>query len=99
MKYKAIYISLAKLDLRKAISYYKNISPKLAKDFIFRISEGRKYILENPHGDDIMYKEIRMHNIKQFPYHIHYKILEEKKQIIILAVEFSKRENLDFDER
>ena len=42
-----------------------------------------------------MFKEIRMHNIRQFPY----QILEDKKQILILAVEFTKRENLDFSSR
>lgn len=41
MKFKVVYISLAKDDLKKAIDYYKDISPKLAKDFIFRIREGK----------------------------------------------------------
>lgn len=99
MKYKVVYIALAKEDLKKAITYYKNISPKLAKDFIARIAEGKKYILLNPKGDDVMYKEIRTHNISQFPYHIHYQILEDKMQLLILAVEFSKRDNLDFSDR
>jgi hypothetical protein len=46
-----------------------------------------------------MYKEIRTHNISQIPYHIHYQILEDKMQLLILAVEFSKRDNLDFSDR
>ena len=99
MKYKVVYIPLAKVDLKKAVAYYKDISPKLANDFIFRIREGKQYISQNPQGDDIMYKEIRMHNIRQFPYHIHYQILKDKKQILILAIEFSKRNNLDFSHR
>ncbi len=99
MKYKVVYIPLAKVDLKKAVAYYKDISPKLAKDFIFRIREGKQYISQNPQGDDIMYKEIRMHNIRQFPYHIHYQIQKDKKQILILAIEFSKRNNLDFSHR
>ena len=36
MKYKVVYITLAKEDLKNAIAYYKDISPKLAKDFITR---------------------------------------------------------------
>jgi len=99
MKFKVVYIPLAKEDLKKAIGYYKDISPKLAKDFIARIAEGKNYITQNPYGDDVMYREIRMHNIRQFPYHIHYQIIENKKQILILAIEFSKRENLDFSGR
>lgn len=99
MKYRVVYIPLAKVDLKNAVTHYKNISPKLAKEFISRIREGRNYISQNPHGDDVMYKNIRMHNVRQFPYHIHYQIIEEKKQILILAIEFSKRENLDFSHR
>ena len=99
MKYRVVYIPLAKVDLKNAVTYYKDISPKLAKEFISRIREGRNYINHNPHGDDVMYKNIRMHNVRQFPYHIHYQIIEEKKQILILAIEFSKRENLDFSDR
>ena len=99
MKFKAVYIPLAKQDLRKAVNYYKDISPKLAKDFIFRITESKNFITHNPFGNDVMFGEIRMHNIRQFPYHIHYIILEEKKQILILAIEFSKRNNLDFSHR
>lgn len=99
MKYKIVYIPLAKQDLKNAINYYTSISKKLAKDFVFRIKEGSHYINLNPHGDDIMYKEIRMHNIRQFPYHIHYQVLEDKKQILILAIEFSKRDNIDFSDR
>ena len=57
------------------------------------------YSRSRQQGDDVMYKEIRMHNIRQFPYHIHYQIIENKKQILILAIEFSKRDNLDFSSR
>lgn len=99
MKFKAVYIPLAKQDLRKAVNYYKDISPKLAKDFIDRITESKNFIIQNPYCDDVMYGDIRMHNIRQFPYHIHYLILEEKRQILILAIEFSKKNNLDFSSR
>lgn len=46
-----------------------------------------------------MYKQIRMHNLKQFPYHIHFFVDDENKKGIILAVAFSKRENLNFSDR
>jgi plasmid stabilization system protein ParE len=99
MKYKVVYIEHAKDDLKKAVNYYKGISSKLAKDFLARISEGKKFISQNPYADDVMYKNFRMHNIRQFPYHIHYQIFEDKKQVLIIAIEFSKRENLDFSNR
>lgn len=85
--------------MQEATNYYKDISSNLAKDFLFRIREAKKYISLNVEGDDVMYEEVRMHNINQFPYHIHYFIDKENKQIVILAVAFSKRENINFSDR
>jgi plasmid stabilization system protein ParE len=99
VKYKFVYRPLVKQDIQNATNYYKAISPNLAKDFLFRIREAKNYIALNPMGDDVMYNEIRMHNLQQFPYHIHYYIDENNNQIIILAVEFSKREDLNFEKR
>lgn len=99
MKYKIVYRPFVKDDLQNAVNYYKNISPKLAKEFLFRVKEAKNYIFSNPEADDLMYNDVRMHNLYQFPYHIHYYIDQENKQIVILAVAFSKRENLNFKKR
>ncbi len=99
MKYKIVYRPFVKDDLQNAVDYYKNISPKLAKEFLFRIKEAKNYILNNQEADDVMYNEIRMHNLYQFPYHIHYFVDLKNEQIVILAVAFSKRENLNFNKR
>lgn len=37
MKYKIVFHSFVQEDLQNAVDYYKNISPKLAKEFLFRI--------------------------------------------------------------
>lgn len=99
MKFKFVYRPFVKEDLQKATAYYKTISPNLAKDFLYRIREAKKYIALNTEGDDVMYQDIRMQNLYQFPYHIHYYIDHHNKQIIILAIEFSKRDNLNFTAR
>lgn len=99
MKYKIVYRPFVKEDLQNAVNYYKNISPKLAKEFLFRIKEAKNYIVNNPEADDVMHKEIRMHNLYQFPYHIHYFVDHKNEQIVVLAVAFSKRENLNFIRR
>jgi hypothetical protein len=99
MKYKFIYFAFVKDDLKSAVNYYKKISPKLANDFLDRIEEGKIYILQNPFGDDVNYKDVRMHKIRKFPYHIHFKVLEDKKQILMIAIEFSKKDYLDFSDR
>lgn len=99
MSYKFVYRPFVKQDLQKAKEYYNAISPKLAKDFLSRIREAKKYIALNPDADDVMYNKIRMHKLHQFPYHVHYFVDNENKQIVILAVEFSKRNNLNFTSR
>lgn len=71
----------------------------MAKEFLYRIKEAKNYILKNPEVDDKMYNEIRMHNLYQFPYHIHYFVDHKNLQIVVLAIAFSKRENLNFKSR
>lgn len=62
MKYKIVYRPFVKDDLQNAVNYYKNISPKLAKEFLFRVKEAKNYIFNNPEADDLMYNDIRIHN-------------------------------------
>jgi mRNA-degrading endonuclease RelE of RelBE toxin-antitoxin system len=99
MIWKLVYRPFVKQDLQKAIQYYQVISPNLAKDFLNRVREAEKYISQNPYGDDVMYRQIRMHNLKQFPYQIHFFVDDESKKVVILAIAFSKRENLNFSDR
>ena len=96
MKFRITSKLLVKQDLQEAIDYYKQITPRLATEFLQRIREAKNRIAENPFADDIMYKDIRMHMVSQFPYHIHSLVDENLKQIIIIAIAFAKRDNLDF---
>jgi hypothetical protein len=45
MKYKIVYRPFVKDDLQNAVNYYKNISPKLAKEFLFRVKEAKTIFL------------------------------------------------------
>lgn len=96
MKRKIVVIQSAKNDIRKGKDYYKDINPSLAKEFLDRVKEGRIFISENPKANDVMYRNVRMHLLKQFPYHLHYYEEDERNKIVIIAVEFAIRENLDF---
>lgn len=98
-KYKVIITDLAKIDIKKAKEYYRDINANLAKQFLVRIREAKSFISENPNGNDVIYQDVRMHLIKQFPYHLHYFYDEDREMIVVIAVEFGKRENLDFSER
>jgi len=73
-------------DVINAVNYYKHISPKLAKQFLFRIREAKIYINRSPLAFEIKYKNVRTLLLKQFPFHIHYIIDEATKSIIITAV-------------
>ena len=44
MIFRYIYRPFAKIDLKEAVKYYKAISPSLAKDFLLRIRETKKFI-------------------------------------------------------
>lgn len=98
-KVKVLLTGLSQQDLKTARNYYKEISPNLAKAFLERIKEAKIFISENPLGNDISYKNVRTHLLKQFPYHVHYLIDESNCIIFIIAIEFAKRENVDFSER
>ncbi len=83
-------------DILNAVDYYKNINPKLAKQFLFRIREAKTYITKYLLGFQIKYKEVRTLLLKQIPYHIHYLIDETKKQIVILAIIHAYKNPTDY---
>jgi plasmid stabilization system protein ParE len=99
MKLKVVLTPFAKLDLKIATDYYKEISKVLAKRFLNQVKAGKNFISKNPLAVDVVYSDIRMHLLKKFPYHLHYYIDETKNQIVILAIEFAKKENLDVAHR
>jgi hypothetical protein len=63
--------SVALLDFLEAVNYYKNISNKLAVQFIDQVEASKKIIAKNPLLVPIKYDKIRVILLKQFPYHIH----------------------------
>lgn len=99
MTFQLINIPYVKNDIFEITSYYKEISPKLASEFIYRIREAQKHILLTPYGFEIKYKEVRTIQLNQFPYHIHYLINEELKQIIVLAVSHTYKNPKDYSNR
>ena len=99
-KYTVLYEDLVDFDLKETKSYYQKINSELTKRFFHEFRKAKNFISEFPYANDVMYGEnIRLHFLKTFPYHIHYIINEEKKEVVILAVIFAKKGNLDFSER
>lgn len=86
-------------DIREAVNYYKNISPGLAHQFIFRIREARTFIAHYPYGFQVKYKNVRTVLLKQFPYQIHYIIDDLHRVIIILAIIHAYKNPTDYSIR
>ena len=100
MTYEVVNREFVEEDLFDAASFYEEISAELSDRFLDQFHIARNFISEFPYANDVMYGEnIRLHFLKTFPYHIHYIINEEKKEVVILAVIFAKKGNLDFSER
>jgi len=87
------------VDIISSVDYYKHISPKLAKQFLFRIREAKTVLQRSPLLFQIKYKDVRTLHLKQFPYHIHYIINEEQKQVVILAIIHAYRNPTDYSSR
>jgi toxin ParE1/3/4 len=57
-----------------AVSYYADISPRLAESFINAFEYGIKEILTYPSAWQIMEEDVRRYLIKRFPFGIYYCI-------------------------
>jgi len=99
MNYKFVNRPAVAEDLKDVVDYYKNISPHLAKQFLFRIREAKSYVSQYPQGFQVKYKNIRTVLLKQFPYHIHYFVDENNQQIVILAIIHTYRNPKDYSKR
>ena len=99
MNYTFVNRPAVQSDIINAVDYYKEISPKLAKQFLFRIREAKTYINRSPLGFEIKYKSVRTLLLKQFPFHIHYLIDDAQKQIVILAIIHAYKNPIDYSER
>lgn len=99
MKYSVVNRPAVREDILAVIDYYKEISPKLAFQFLKRIREARKYIERNPLSFALKYKNVRTVLLRQFPYHIHFLIDEDKQMVVILAVIHAYRNPSDYSGR
>lgn len=99
MSYSFVNRPAVQADIINAVSYYKAVSPQLARQFLFRIREAKKYIDRSPLAFEVKYKNVRTLLLKQFPFHIHYIIDDSEKQIVILAIVHAYRNPTDYSIR
>lgn len=96
MSFVIVNIPTVRVDIKDAVEYYNKVSPKLAKTFIFRLKEVKKYIQNNPYAFEEKYKNVRTVLLKQFPFHIHYLIDTAHSKIVILAIVHAYRNPIEY---
>jgi ParE toxin of type II toxin-antitoxin system, parDE len=99
VKYRFVNRPAVQADIINAVSFYGQVSPKLAKQFLFRIREAKVHIKRSPFGFEIKYKNVRTLHLKQFPFHIHYIVDEGQKLIVIIAIIHAYRNPTDYSAR
>lgn len=86
-------------DIEDVVDHYKTINPELANAFLDRLEEAKKYIADFPEAFQIKYKNVRTVLLEQFPYHNHYIIDDDKKQIVVLGVIHAYKNPKDYSNR
>jgi plasmid stabilization system protein ParE len=99
MIYKIYNTPSVRNDIIEATNYYKKINPNLSKQFLVRLREAIRYISNSPEKFQLKYKQVRTLLLRQFPYHIHFLIDEEKRQVIILAIIHAYKNPTDYSNR
>jgi len=78
--YSVVLTDAAKQDIRKGRGYYKTINNVLPKQFLERIREAKVFLSKNPYANDFVYESVRTQLLRQFPYHLHYYLDEERQK-------------------
>ena len=81
----------AELDLDNAFIWYEIQKNNLGIEFITTIDDSFQKIKNSPKQFPIIYKNIRRHLIKKFPYSIYFFINDASAEINIIAVFHNSR--------
>lgn len=89
---RVIYHPAARVDVRRILAYYtKESGPELAADFFGQLLSSIDEIAVRPKSFVIFKEHLRRVNLKRFPYHILYEIIDEEA-IRILVVKHDHRD-------
>ena len=91
MIYKLKILPKAKLDLSEISSWYEDVQNGLGKRFLKNVGLEMRIVKNNPILFQIRYDKTRVVLIKNFPYLIHYEIINN--EILIKAVIHTSRDN------
>jgi len=80
----------AEQDLSAAFQWYEGRRIGLGHDFLLQVDAGFRFLERTPLVFPEIYRGIRRHLIKRFPYKIYY--LVEETTVVILAVVYGGRD-------
>jgi len=80
----------AEQDLSVAFHWYEGQRTGLGHDFLLQIDAGFRFLERTPLAFPEIYRGIRRHLIKRFPYKIFYIV--EESTVVILAVVYGGRD-------
>lgn len=78
--------------IAKSANWYDKKSPGLGGRFIDEFYARAEVLKTNPYFNEL-FNEVRGLLLENFPYRIHYKIIEDSKTVKILAVIHTSRSN------
>ncbi len=92
MPYKLVFHPEVKIELEQIITYYEQISNKLAIDFETELLQCYERITTNPLHYFTLHKSLKIRRalLKRFPYKIIFKV-QKNKTVFILAFTHHKR--------
>src|ERR1035437_9250307 len=84
-KFKIVLYDEAISDFSKALEYYHNISPAVAKKFHSAVNTTFNDLKKNPFYQ-IRYDNFRLKLIKKFPYLLHFIVDENSKIVFVYGI-------------
>lgn len=81
-----IYHPSARVDLRRILAYYtKESGPELAAEFFAELLFAIDQIAARPESFTVFREHLHRANLRRFPYHILFEIIDEKKCRILVV--------------
>lgn len=96
MTYKLITRSTFENDLKEIIYYYKCIDINLARRFLKELKKVKLYLIKDPKGFELKYKNVRQIELKKFPYLLHYFINEPDLVVYLIAITHTHKNPSDY---
>jgi plasmid stabilization system protein ParE len=89
--YKISYRPRAEKELEEALEWYENRSKDLGKRFLKEVQKKLKVIQKQPDYYAVRQDHFREAKVKDFPYHVIYRIDESLKVIVVSSIFHTKR--------